>query len=81
MSHSDDPIKRDHAFAVIGERIRQVREHRGWTRKQLAEASKLRVNAVTDAEMGVAISVMTLLQITDALDSTLDTIVPLEALE
>lgn len=77
----ENPVKRDHAFALIGERIRARREELGWSRPQLAAEAKLRVNAVAGAEMGTALSVMTLLQITEALDSTLDALVPLEALE
>lgn len=80
MSRSDNPVERDHAFALIGARIRTHRENLGLSRRQLAERSTLRLNAVVDAETGAALSVMTLLHLADALDCTLDALVPLEAL-
>jgi transcriptional regulator with XRE-family HTH domain len=57
----------------MGSRIAELREERGWTQKELAEYAGLSVTFLSEVENGRRnISSGKLLQIADALDTTMD---------
>lgn len=71
--------KRDDFLRVLGDRVRREREHRGMTRKVLAESAGISERYVTQLESGKGnISIVLLKQVATALGLSLAALVDLE---
>lgn len=64
-----DATRRDPASVALGDRLRGLRDARGWTREQLAERTGLSHRTLVYIEQGkVSPTVRTLLLVAEALD-------------
>ncbi len=72
---------KDHFHTVVGERIKATREAAGLSIARLAKDADTTPSAIDKAELGVTCSLYMLARIADALDCTLDDLVPLDALD
>ena len=72
--------ERDHFYLTVGESIRAAREAAGLTKVDLARVARLPVSAIRNAESGESCQLHVLALIAEALDCTLDDLVPLEAI-
>jgi transcriptional regulator with XRE-family HTH domain len=60
-------------MSTVGERIREVREARGWTQEELAEAAKISKSFLSEVETkGKNISLDLLLRVATALDASVE---------
>jgi transcriptional regulator with XRE-family HTH domain len=60
-------------MSTVGERIREVREARGWTQEKLAEAAKISKSFLSEVETkGKNISLELLLRVATALDASVE---------
>ena len=75
-----NPVEKDRFYQAVGERIREVREEQNLSRAQVALDAKLSESTIDHAEKGLTISLLALTKMAEALDVTLDELVPLGAL-
>ncbi len=75
-----DRVKKDKFYAVVGEAIRKARAAAGVSQRKLAAAATISLSTLVHAEDGMSCSLLVLSQIAEALDTTLDELVPTEAL-
>jgi transcriptional regulator with XRE-family HTH domain len=71
--------EKDRFFLTVGTRISATREAAGLSTRALAETAKLSLSTVQNAENGDACSLLVLAKLAEALDCTLDDLVPTEA--
>jgi transcriptional regulator with XRE-family HTH domain len=64
---------------TIGEKVRKMREARSWSVPQLAKSIGVSPRAIYAAEEGRTCSVLLFVLLAEALDVTLDDLVPLDA--
>lgn len=69
-----------HFYEVVGERLRAVREDLGLGQSDIARVTGASQSTVNNAEIGQSCSLYTLVLIAEAMDVTLDELIPLEAL-
>lgn len=70
----------DHFNSVVGRTVAKLREERGISQRHLAEEIGLSHQSVTAIESGRSVPAFTLARIAEALDVTLDELVPIDAL-
>jgi transcriptional regulator with XRE-family HTH domain len=80
MSHGDFAVK-DHFNATVGEAIRAHRQRAKMTTDGLALASKVSHSTLKHAEEGHGVSLLVVAQLAEAMDCTIDDLVPIAALE
>lgn len=73
-------LEKEHFYATIGDAIRTARRTAGLSQDGLGKLAGLSQSSVIQAENGNACTAFTLAKIAHALDTTLDALVPLEAL-
>ena len=71
---------KDHFYQTVGAAIRSVRDERGLSQADMARAAGLNQSTVQNAESGQTCSLLVLARLADALDCTLDALVPVGAL-
>lgn len=71
---------KDHFYQTVGAAIRKTRDDRGMSQADMARASGLNQSTVQNAESGQTCSLLVLARLADALDCSLDALVPTEAL-
>ncbi len=74
-----NPFAKDHFYETVGRTIRQVRNDAGKSQQQLADSIPLTLTTIQNAETGASCSLLVLARIAEALDVTLDELVPLDA--
>ena len=72
-------VQKDRFYLTVGERLCVVREAAGLTQKQLATQAGLAQSTIYQAETGMNCSLLVLARIAEALDASLDELVPTEA--
>lgn len=77
--HMTNDFERDHFYSMVGERICATREAQGLTAAELGRRAKLASSTVQNAEVGTSCSLLVLAKLAEALDVTLDDLVPVEA--
>lgn len=75
-----NPFERDHFYLTVGAAVKAARESAGVTQAQLAGMAKLTKSTMLNVEQGMTCSLLVAARIAEALDTTLDALVPLEAL-
>ncbi len=70
-----------HFLQTVGDRVRSVREERELSMEQLALSADIAKSTLDHVEHGVTISLFVITKLADALDVTIDELVPLEALK
>ena len=73
--------EKDRFYQRVGVAIRSARNEGGMSQEALAKASKVTLSTVQNAEIGQSCSLLLLAKLAHALDTTLDALVPLDALE
>ncbi len=74
-----NPFERDNFYKLVGESIRRARVAEGLSLSQLGKRAKLVETTIYNAEIGQTCSLLVLARIAEALDVTLDALVPTEA--
>jgi len=70
----------DHFNSVVGRMVAALRRERGMPQRELAEQIGVSHQTVTAIESGRSVPAYTLARIAEALDVTLDELVPLDAM-
>lgn len=73
-------FQKDEFYRIVGSAIQAAREAEGWTITEMADEAKLTKSTIQNAELGASCSLLVVARIAEALDTTLDALVPLEAL-
>lgn len=71
---------KDHFYLTVGNRITGVRESKSISQDELARHTKLTKATIDHAEAGQSCSLLVITMIAEALDVTIDELVPLEAI-
>jgi len=79
LDHFVDRVTRDVFYSAIGERIKATRETAKVSQPKLAAEARVSLSTIQHAEDGTSCSVLVLTRIADALDCTLDDLVPIGA--
>lgn len=72
--------EKDRFYVVVGEAIRAARMHAGMSISMLSKACGLNQNTLGHIEDGSTCSLFIIAKVAEALDMTIDELVPLEAL-
>lgn len=72
---------KDEFHRVVGERIHQIRDEQGLGRTELAKRCGFNESTIVNAETGASCSLYVLAKLAEALDVTLDDLVPIDALK
>lgn len=74
-------FEKDEFYRIVGDTLRARRKDEGWTVSDLATAARLAESTIENAERGQSCSLLVLARLADAFDTTLDELVPVEALQ
>jgi transcriptional regulator with XRE-family HTH domain len=72
-------VRKDRFYLTVGERLCALREAAGLTQRQLATQAGLSESTINNAESGINLSLLVATMVAEALDATLDELVPTEA--
>lgn len=72
-------FEKDKFYLTIGETIRAHREAEGLSVREIAAKAGLAHNTIQNAECGLSISLLVIVKIAEALDCSIDSLVPTEA--
>lgn len=72
-------FEKDHFYLSVGATIRAARQSAGLSETELAKRARIAHSTVNNAEMGSTCSLLVITKIAEALDCTLDALVPTEA--